>query len=97
VIAKFSESFGIELDDVDSKKMTNILRSAFSPDTTPDSMHTYFPEISSDFFYQIGMKISKIREEARNMKNTKTNIQRWNSQTDSIIKEIYDEYTTTKK
>lgn len=91
VVSHFKKYFNIDLNDTQAKKMTAVLRNAFSPDTTPDSMHTTFPDISSDFFYGIWTRISAVRTEARAMKNTKENLIKWNRLTDDIINEIYDE------
>jgi hypothetical protein len=97
VIWKFSNDFWIQLNETTGKTLTSILRNAFSPDTTPDSMNKLFPSISSDFFYSIWVEISKIKREARELKNTKQNCIKWNSETDEVIKKIYDQYLESNR
>lgn len=91
VVGKFSEDFGIELTEEQAKKLTAVYRNIFSPDTDPESIHEMFDDLSSKYLYQkIVPRIQKIREEARKLKNTKENIKKWNKETDSIIKDIYE-------
>lgn len=86
VIGKFSHDFGIELTQEQAKRLTAVYRNIFSPDTDPESIHALFDDLSSKYLYQeIVPRIQKIREEARRLKNTKRNIEKWNEETDSII------------
>ena len=90
------QSLWIDADLSNLPELTKLYRYIFSPDTNPDDIKNVFPEISSDFLYQAGIKINEIRKEARELKNTERNLIRWNQETDEIIFEVYQEYVKQK-
>ncbi len=85
------ENFWIKLNNEQSTVLTKVLRQILSPDTNPHEIHAICPKLSEDFLYQLWLSINIIRTEARTLKNTKENLIKWNEETDSIIKKIYEE------
>lgn len=91
VMSKFLDDFWIEIDSSLAKKLAHLYRLILSPDTEPHQIHEKFPDLSDKFLYDIWKRVDRIREEAHSLKNSKENIIRWQSESDSIVIDVYNE------
>lgn len=93
-VEELMKEMGLNVPQEQMVNFTAYLRAIFSPDTTIEDFlnTTRFSHIPREKLESLASKISEVKNEARTIRDTDTNLARWNEMTRLIIREAHKGY-----